>query len=85
MSKGDYEVKKMVKELLSEDENLEQRIRKKLEQSRKRREKIPEPVVTRLVDREDPWFTPSYHEQMQELAKKDYQRRHGYKPDDVIF
>lgn len=63
----------------------EQRIRKKLEQSRKRREKIPEPVVTRLVDREDPWFTPSYHEQMQELAKKDYQRRHGYKPDDVIF
>ena len=50
---------------------LRKEIKMVLEKARKKRDKKPQPKVTRLVDRKDPWFSTSYHDQMQELARQE--------------
>jgi len=81
MSKPNYGLQKAVGKLSYQNKKLEEKITRILERTKKKRDKKPQPKITRLVDRKDPWFTPSYHDEMQELARQE--EREEYLPEDV--
>jgi hypothetical protein len=71
-----YQLQELVDKFFADDNEALKRIKEKL-QSAKEKYGLPPPhVTTRLVDRKDPWSSPSWQDQLRKIERNGERKRH---------